>query len=619
MQSLYQDIIARLIAFGRTYHGWLAAALLVGMFGLSLGAMLGDSAIVDEVAHIPAAYSYLHYGDMRLNPEHPPLIKDLSGLPLQFMDVKFPTELPAWKDEANGQWEAGWHFLYHIGNDAYQILNWSRLPVLLIAVAFGVILYRFVQRRWGWAAGLLALLFYALSPNFLAHSHYVTTDLGASAFTFLALVAFVRFVERPTRNQIILLSVALAAANLAKFNAALLFPLLGAVTLAVVWATEEPRQWLKRAQTYVGGYLLACIGSLAWIWLYYVPHVLNMPAAVQDRLITGSLTSGPMIVVGNFLKSVNDISIFKPLTQYLLGVAMVYGRVSGGNVTYFNGEVRDGSFLGYFPELFVLKTQVAFLILLLMAVAVLVAWMVRRRGLGVVKLLKGSVRDHLLEWTFGLFAVFYFTISVVGNLNLGIRHILPIYVPLFVLVALAIVRLWRSWRKNKIRPWATSALAALLVWYVASAALVYPSFTAYFNELVGGPANADKVFTDSSVDWGQDLYRFKDYLDKHPEIDKIALDYFGGGEPSYVFCKRSYDASGQLIADASGYDCSESRVVTWHSQNGPYTGQYMAVSETFLMNDVHYSGLRNERGYKDLRAMQPIAKIGYSIYVYKLY
>src|SRR5689334_12990603 len=124
MKSLYNRITDPVREFVNGWHAYLAAGLLVLMFGLGLTAMAGNSAIVDEVAHIPSGYSYLHYGDYRLNPEHPPLIKDLAGLPLQFMNLKFPDYEPSWTTDINGQWESGWNFIYHIGNDADQIIFW---------------------------------------------------------------------------------------------------------------------------------------------------------------------------------------------------------------------------------------------------------------------------------------------------------------------------------------------------------------------------------------------------------------------------------------------------------------------------------------------------------------
>jgi hypothetical protein len=219
----------------------------------------------------------------------------------------------------------------------------------------------------------------------------------------------------------------------------------------------------------------------------------------------------------------------------------------------------------------------------------------------------------------GSFAAFYFVAAIIGNLDLGLRHILPIYIPIFVLAGIGIVHAARRLPNTAWRGWTLGATAILLGWYGVSTIVAYTHFLSYFNESIGGPTQANKYFSDSSVDWGQDLKRFKTYVDEHPEIDKIAVDYFGGGVPAYYFCPRIYTDKGELVADATGYDCSGSPFVDWHAQYGRYTGQYIAVSETYLQNDIYYARYYRQPGYDYLRAMEPIAKVGNSIYVYKLY
>ncbi len=619
-ESFYYRIITPARDFAKEWHLIIAGALLAAMFGLSLGAMAGDSAIVDEVAHVPSAYSYLHYGDYRLNPEHPPLIKDMAGLPLQFMNLKFPDENAAWTTDVNGQWETGWTFLYHMGNDADAILFWARLPILLLAIAFGIILYRFCYRRWGKAVALLTLFFYTFSPNLIAHSHYVTTDLGASVFMLLALVAFVRYAERSTRVNLFLLALALAFAQLAKFSAVLLFPFLGIVSLVMVGLHIQKSERTARLKTLTGGLMLASLISVIIVWVAYIPHTVNMPQDVQDRLIRGTLYDPAAKPIINVLTTINDVPIFKPLAQYVLGISMVFSRVAGGNITYFNGQISNNSYRLYFPELFLFKTQIAFLILGLACLASGIVALGRRRAHQYLAALLASWRRHQMEWTLGAFAGFYFAVSVLGNLNLGIRHILPIYVPLFVVVAIGTVGIAR--RLAGTQRWqvpAAVALAILLPWYALSTILAYPSFTSYFNEFTGGGAGAGRYFSDSSVDWGQDLLRLKTYVASHPEINHIAVDYFGGAIPQYYFCDRTYDSNGNVIPNGSGYDCTGSVYEEWHSTYGTYTGQYIAVSETYLQNDRYYSALAGTPGYANLRAMTPIAKVGNSIYVYKLY
>lgn len=617
--SWYHRSISAAARFASRWHVALAASLLAAMFLLSFGAMRGDSPIVDEVPHIAAGYSYLHYGDYRLNPEHPPLIKDLAGLPLQFMGLAFPDTLAPWTTNVNGQWETGWSFLYRKGNDASAIVFWARLPVLLLAIATGVVLYRFCYRRFGKAAALLALTFYTFSPNFLAHSHYVTTDLGASAFILLALIAFIRFAETPTRINVGLLALALAFAQIAKFSAVLLYPFLGVMTLAIVLLGLRTIPFSKRFFRLVGGFLLASIMSVLMIWILYAPHTAGMSDQTQDKLISGSLYTAKNQPLKRTLIQLNDAPGMKPLVQYVLGIAMVQERVDGGNVTYFNGQISNQSYHWYFPELFILKTQVPFLILSVITLLAAVTAIVRRQATSRARRVLDSWRDHTMEWVLALFAVFYFGFSVSGNLNLGIRHILPIYLPLFVVVSVATVRVMRRILRGPHPRLAGGALALLVGSYVTSALISYPSFTSYFNVIAGGSQGGGAYFSDSSVDWGQDLLRFKAYVDANPQIDRIALDYFGGAITPYYFCRETSDGTTDYATGTIAYDCTGSKVREWHASNGTYPGQYLAVSQTFLESDRYYAPIAGIAGYGYLRAMTPVAKVGNSIYVYKLY
>src|SRR3989338_1856080 len=89
---------------------------------LSVTSLWDDSFIVDEVPHIGAGYSYVAKGDFRLNPEHPPLAKDLAGIALKFLDLKheaFTTKF--WTTDVNGQWDFGRNLIFNSGNDAEKI------------------------------------------------------------------------------------------------------------------------------------------------------------------------------------------------------------------------------------------------------------------------------------------------------------------------------------------------------------------------------------------------------------------------------------------------------------------------------------------------------------------
>ena len=125
----------------------LAAAMLALMLGLAFYSLRGDSAIMDELAHLPAGYSYVTQHDMRINPEHPPLIKDLAGLSVILaakiygIPIKFPSQIKAWTQDINGQWDFGFDFMYKEGNPADFMLFWGRLPMLLILLILGIYVF----------------------------------------------------------------------------------------------------------------------------------------------------------------------------------------------------------------------------------------------------------------------------------------------------------------------------------------------------------------------------------------------------------------------------------------------------------------------------------------------
>jgi hypothetical protein len=245
-------------------------------------------------------------------------------------------------------------------------------------------------------------------------------------------------------------------------------------------------------------------------------------------------------------------------------------------------------------------------------------WYLQRQPWAFLRKLKQYAQQNLIELASVGFIALYSYFSITGNLNLGIRHLLPIFPFVFILIAKNLVKLWR--RAGGKLKWDIAVITiGLSGWYAASSLAIFPSYIAYFNELPGGAGNAYKYLSDSSVDWGQDLRRLQAYVEAHPEIDRLAVDYFGGGEPRYYFCDRRRTAAGELIKSAAGYDCSHSKYLEWHAEQGLPPTKYIAVSETFLMNDLYWAPIRGDQGYSSLRNRPPIAKIGYSIYLYQLH
>src|SRR3989338_5094410 len=134
----------------KSYKFTVALILLVSL-AVMVAVSIQEAGTQDELAHIPAGYSYVRFLDYRLNPEHPPLIKALSALPLLFERLNFPTQSSAWQKDRNGQWEMGAKFLYESGNDADRIIQSSRIAPLLLPLLLAFFIYiwsRELMGRW---------------------------------------------------------------------------------------------------------------------------------------------------------------------------------------------------------------------------------------------------------------------------------------------------------------------------------------------------------------------------------------------------------------------------------------------------------------------------------------
>lgn len=567
--------------------------LILGtMILLSFFAVQNDSATMDEVAHIPAGYSYLKFQDYRLNPEHPPLLKILATFPLLFLDLKFPLEHPTWTQAINGQWEAGYQFLYHLGNNADQILFWSRLPVIALLILAGFFFWRWARELLGEKWACVALFIFAFSPTLIAHSHYVTTDLGATTFIFIAFYYFAHYLQKPTKGGMVKAGIALGFAHLAKFSSVLLLPTYALLIFIPLFLTKNKKtSWRKQCSRFCGHYLAMLAISFLVAVIFYVPLVWHFPLAKQQELIRAAVNP---VMIENILLKISALPGGRAATQYLLGLVMVFVRVGGGNTNYFLGRVSNQGWFFYFPICFLLKETISVLILTGLGIS----YPLRKfwHHLRTVprhawpQWFKKYSTTHIPEILMVLFILIYGLVSMKGKLNIGIRHIMVIFPLIYILI---VQQFAQRFQESKRRTGLKILLAVLLVWVFFEITMIYPSYLAYYNELIGGPTNGYKYITDSNLDWGQDLKRLTQWVEAN-NIPKIKVDYFGGGVPAYYLGDRYEE---------------------WHAEWGRATG-WIAVSATYLSESNYRPQATAENSYYYLENLEPFAKIGYSIFVY---
>lgn len=590
----------------KKYSAWIAIGLLAATSLLAWFSLRGDSAIYDESVHLPAGYSYVTRGDMRLNPEHPPLTKDVAGIALVAWSkltrspISFPSGLPSWTSETNGEWTFGPQFLYRANHDSQAMLMAGRLPTLLLFFGFGLFLFFWIKRRWGSAAALLAIFFYALSPTVLAHARFVTTDLPAAAAFFASATAFLKWIERPTWKNLAVFALVFGLAQLVKFSLIILIPLFPALIL--VKTVFEPGLaslklralvLLKRLSLYALA-LVAAFGLV--VTPVYVLHTINYPIAKQRQDLNVRRPDYSNSSLSPFVFWSADKPILRSFGHYLTGIMLVQNRSHFGSTTFFRGIVDNAGRMSYFPTVYLIKEPLAFHLLTAVALAGFAAALVRRRRN--LRQAPAWIDRHLAEISFISIIAFYWWTSIHSQLNIGVRHVLPTFPFIYILISRQLAMLGQKLKRSlpRFAKPGLVLLSVLLLWQAVSVVKVHPSYLAYFNELAGGPDGGANFVADSNLDWGQDLNRLAEYA-KRQNIQLLWLDYFGSADPQTVMPNVAHQ---------------------YHVEYGSVKG-WLAISQTFLTNERGRGGPHVTKGpnrYAWLNAYTPAANIGHSIVVY---
>lgn len=584
----------------------IASLLFLFVFAITTTSIVNDSLTMDELAHLPAGYSYLTQRDMRLNPEHPPLIKDLSALPLLFIkNIQFPSDIKAWKEDVNGQWIFGNYLMYKAGNPAEEMIFWGRIPMILLLLLLGFYIFRWARELFGNEAGLLALFLFSLSPTFLAHGRLVTTDVGAAAGALISTYYFIKFLKESSKKNLVKAGIALGLAELAKYSLILLIPFFGII--AIIWPivknddnSKRFKAVLKDIYRYVGYCFLIGLIAFALIWIFYQYHTWSYPPERQVSDTKFTLQSFNIRILVDSVVYMADKPILRPIAQYLLGLFMVLQRAAGGNTGYFMGEVSAAGWKSYFPVVYLIKETLVFHLITILAILSAIYFAIKR-----VRPSFKSFRYRLFHWTKNhyaelsglLFIAIYWFTSLRSNLNIGVRHLLPVF-PFTIIISCGLVALFYKNNPTKLKK---AALAALMLFQIYSVLSVYPYFLTYFNEAVGGPSQGYKYAVDSNLDWGQDLKRLNQWAEEN-NVSKIYLNYFGGSDTDY-YLKGKY--------------------IYWDGLNKPEDlpkGNYLAVSATLLQGGKGkpVPGFTSPTGYFSwLDKYQPVAIIGNSIFVFR--
>jgi hypothetical protein len=562
--------------------------LLVFAFAFSIltvGSYIQQSATGDEPGHLVEGYAALTLGDYRVDPEHPPLLRMWAALPLLAMShIDFDTNSVYWPRFDRLAFS---HEFYYEKNDGDRLLYPARFMIVILGLVLGVFVFRWAQELYGFWPAVIVLALYTTEPNMLAHASLVTTDMGVTCFMFGALYFLWRTCRRLTIPNGLLFVALFALAQVGKFSALTLWPMMAALFLVRIlrsepWAYDfgSQREIVSRKGKMLAALSIAAVLVVTcYIAMWAVYDFRYAPAPKGSGLLSLHTNPNTFQHPPRFTGILNWIDKHHWLPSICTQGFLLGQGLGQEHPTYLAGHINETGWWYYFPVAFAIKTPIA-LLLLFGSGLVLVG--VRREGFW--------ARDIFLLVPPMLYGV----AAMTQNLNIGLRHILPIYPFVLLLAGRAVQELWLQRRRAL-----HVMLGALCLLQVDEVAFVYPHFLSFFNQFIGGPRNGYKYLADSNIDWGQDLKGLKKWMDNNG-VRAINLSYFGIADPAYYGINCSYLYPSPFFAEGRDTHLRLPGYVAVSVQN------LLGLSTNPPRPDL----------YKKLLESEPVAVIGYSIRIY---
>jgi hypothetical protein len=587
--------------------------MLIASGLLSYFAALRESPTADEPLHATAGYMIRWLGDYRLDVEDPALFTWLSTLPQTSSDLHIspndPRLVPLLENHPQ-QWSmvvgALFRTLRPDGASVYngvEYIQRSRIVFIGINLILGAVIAWWAYRLGGMSAAVVATGLFAFDPNFMAHGALVKNDVAITLITIWLMCSIWLLGQRATWGRIISIAIACACGVNVKFSGLFLGIVL-IVMLAIRAIDAKPwpilgRSLEKRASRILfATTLCVAVGLFCWasIWTVYGWRFSVAP----DALVVFDPAPFELGAKMHNLKDLSETttaqiqSLPTPLTakiffwlddHRLLPDAWIYGFLYTYSTMFRNAFLMGRiSLLGwwyYFPLAILFKTPLAVITVIIVLAARWVTQLARSKRLAMPSL------DSICLW---LPIILYGGMALRSHLNIGLRHIFPIYPFIFLLIATNLARMKRG----------TWIGAAVVILAAVESLAAWPHQLAFFNLAAGRTQGGVRLLSDSNFDWGQDLPLLADWQEKHSGT-RLYLSYFGSTDP-HMYGIDYVDVAG-------GYPFSDMPVMP---MNLP--GVY-AISATFLQGTYATPDVMPRLDY--LKTRQPTDVLGGTIYLYE--
>jgi hypothetical protein len=518
--------------------------------------------------------------------------------------------------EHSASWTYCIDVLYHTpGNNPEALIDRARIRMIFLGTLLGVVIAWWAWRLAGPVAGVVALGAFCLDPNFLAHAPLIKNDVPV-ALALTALMAVVWLAgERATWLRCALAVFLTGVCPAIKYSGILAIPILAVALLCralevrdwqiAAWTARTRWQRIAGAATIVAATIPVCY-AIIWAGYRFTFSPTGDPAHLFDpkqfelmcaqgesirahgnpldvstetmRQWINQWQPGPFVIATRWANNHHLLP-----QGWLMGFLALYGS-SIARRSFLCGQLSMTGWWYYYPLAMLFKTPLATLIGLFPAVVLCLRW---RQ----IVLRPGSWWPLCAAM---VAPVFYLAVAMRSPLGLGLRHILPVYPFLFILLGVMAAA------GAKHRPWATATLVSVLALGLAvETYCAYPDFIPFFNVAAGGARGGLELLSDSNLDWGQDLPALADWQHRHPNR-QLYLSYFGTADPRY-YGIHYVEIPGEMPAHPD-------QLVP-----GPGPKVY-AISATTLQGTYLEQSQSNQ--LKWYRNHEPTAVLGGSIYIF---
>jgi hypothetical protein len=436
------------------------------------------NATVDEPMHVACGLDWFKGIPYTAYPDNPPLARIVAALPAWLAGVAAPPTSAAINDRGNT-------ILY--SGDYERNVARARLGNLLFLAIGIVAVGAWGSRRFGAATGIAAAALFAWLPPVRAHGGLATTDMATAAFFPLGLLLLDRWLDSPTAARSAALGTAMGLGALSKYSFVLFFSIAAGILIVTRAARREARA--SRAGVLLA--IFAC-GLIVWAGYRFETGSLARAHPATPYLVGELITPG---LHGPAMWLAQNVPVPAPL--YAVGAAVLKADDRHGHEAFLLGETRLHGWWYYFPVVLFFKTPLPFLILTGIGAAVVFG---ERRSLDVILIPLGLLVSLLP-----------------ASIDIGVRHILPLYAPLAVVAGRALIAMAR-------RTAGRVAAVALAGWMAVGTERAHPDYLPWFNEAAG--AHPERILSDSNIDWGQDYLRLARVLNER-SVDRLSILFNG--------------------------------------------------------------------------------------------